>query len=48
MAEKLGGEGGGHAIAAGIRFPKDKVDEFIRLFNEALGRQLKEGRDGAG
>ncbi|HDZ36612.1 MAG TPA: DHH family phosphoesterase [Thermococcus sp.] len=48
VAEKLGGEGGGHAIAAGIRFPKDKVDEFIRLFNEALGRQLKEGRDGAG
>ncbi|ASJ00573.1 DHHA1 domain-containing protein [Thermococcus gorgonarius] len=41
VAEKLGGEGGGHAIAAGIRFPKGKIDEFIRLFNEALARQLR-------
>ncbi|ASJ09043.1 single-stranded DNA endonuclease [Thermococcus siculi] len=45
VAEKLGGEGGGHAIAAGIRFPKGKIDEFIRLFNEALGKQL-EGKKG--
>ena len=44
VAEKLGGEGGGHAIAAGIRFPRDKIDEFIRLFNEALGRQVREGK----
>lgn len=41
VAEKLGGEGGGHAIAAGIRFPKDRLDEFIRLFNEALGKQVE-------
>ncbi|ASJ10800.1 single-stranded DNA endonuclease [Thermococcus sp. P6] len=39
VAEKLGGEGGGHAIAAGIRFPRGKIDEFIRLFNEILGEQ---------
>ncbi|NJE06184.1 DHH family phosphoesterase [Thermococcus sp. M36] len=45
LAEKLGGEGGGHAIAAGIRFPKDRISEFIRLFNEALGKQL-EGEGG--
>ncbi len=45
VAEELGGEGGGHAIAAGIRFPKDRIDEFIRLFNEALGRQV-EGKGG--
>lgn len=43
VAEKLGGEGGGHAIAAGIRFPKNRIDEFIKLFNEALGRQVKGG-----
>ncbi|WP_148882392.1 DHHA1 domain-containing protein [Thermococcus aciditolerans] len=44
VAEKLGGEGGGHAIAAGIRFPRDRIEEFIKLFNEALGRQLREGK----
>jgi len=44
VAEKLGGEGGGHAIAAGIRFPKGRIDEFIRLFNDALGRQVREGK----
>ncbi|ACJ16005.1 ssDNA-specific exonuclease [Thermococcus onnurineus NA1] len=45
VAEKLGGEGGGHAIAAGIRFPKDRINEFIRYFNDVLGRQLKGGRN---
>lgn len=45
VAEKLGGEGGGHAIAAGIRFPKGKIDEFIRLFNEALAKQVKGGAE---
>lgn len=49
VAEKLGGEGGGHAIAAGIRFPKNRIDEFIKLFNEALGRQVKkDGSEGEG
>jgi len=46
VAEKVGGEGGGHAIAAGIRFPKDKIEEFIRLFNEALEIQVKEDKSG--
>ena len=45
VAEKLGGEGGGHAIAAGIRFPKGRIDEFIKLFNEALGKQVKRDED---
>lgn len=45
VAEKLGGEGGGHAIAAGIRFPKEKIEEFIKLFNEALKRQVAENGD---
>jgi len=45
VAEKLGGEGGGHAIAAGIRFPKARIDEFIRLFNEALAKQVKKNED---
>ncbi len=45
VAEKLGGEGGGHAIAAGIRFPRDKIDEFIRLFNGVLGEQAGGGKE---
>ena len=45
VAEKLGGEGGGHAIAAGIRFPKGRIDEFIKLFNEALAKQVKGNED---
>ncbi len=46
VAEKLGGEGGGHAIAAGIRFPKSKIDEFTRLFNRILGEQVSGGKTG--
>ncbi len=45
VAEKLGGEGGGHAIAAGIRFPKSKIDEFTRLLNKALGEQISGGNE---
>ena len=45
VAEKLGGEGGGHAIAAGIRFPRDRIEDFIKLLNEALARQV-EGKQG--
>ncbi|WP_048148797.1 single-stranded-DNA-specific exonuclease RecJ [Palaeococcus ferrophilus] len=41
VAEKIGGEGGGHAIAAGIRFPQKKLDEFIELIDRALGRQVR-------
>ncbi|NJE25755.1 DHH family phosphoesterase [Thermococcus sp. MV5] len=42
-AEVLGGEGGGHAIAAGIRIPKDKLDEFTELINRLLGEQNSRG-----
>ncbi|NJF25926.1 DHH family phosphoesterase [Thermococcus sp. Bubb.Bath] len=45
VAEKLGGEGGGHAIAAGIRFPKSRLDEFIKLFDETLGKQVRKDGD---
>ncbi len=44
VAERLGGEGGGHAIAAGIRFPKSKIDEFARLLNRILGEQVDGGK----
>ncbi|HDG63766.1 MAG TPA: DHH family phosphoesterase [Thermococcus sp.] len=42
-AEILGGEGGGHAIAAGIRIPKDKIDEFTELIDKLLGEQNSNG-----
>ena len=35
----LGGEGGGHDIAAGARIPKDKKQEFLVLIDETLKKQ---------
>jgi RecJ-like exonuclease len=42
VAGVIGGEGGGHAIAAGIRFPKNKLSEFAELINKALEEQVNE------
>lgn len=39
-AEKGLGKGGGHNIAAGAQIPTEKVDAFIKLVNELVGRQL--------
>ncbi len=41
VSEKLGGKGGGHNIAAGAQVPLDKVEEFVQLGNELVGRQLR-------
>jgi len=41
VAEKLGGEGGGHAIAAGIRIPRDKIGEFSKMIDEILEEQRR-------
>ncbi len=40
-AEKLEGKGGGHNIAAGAQVPLDKIDDFIRVVDELVGKQLK-------
>jgi len=32
----IGGEGGGHSIAAGARIPKDKVEEFLKILDEKM------------
>jgi len=41
VSEKLGGKGGGHNIAAGAQVPLEKVDDFIRLGDELVGKQLR-------
>lgn len=45
-AEKCGGNGGGHNIAAGAQVPMEKIDTFIKLVNELVGRQLRGERVG--
>lgn len=34
--EIVGGEGGGHSIAAGARIPKEKTDEFLNILDEKI------------
>ncbi|MBX5327845.1 MAG: DHH family phosphoesterase [Candidatus Bathyarchaeota archaeon] len=40
-AEKYGGNGGGHNIAAGAQVPIENVPGFVVFVNELLGRQLR-------
>lgn len=40
-AEKFDGKGGGHNVAAGAQVPMDKINDFIRVVNELIGKQLK-------
>ena len=47
VSEKLGGKGGGHNIAAGAQVPLDKVEDFIKLADELVGRQLRGERVGS-
>lgn len=39
-AEKVGGVGGGHNIAAGATIPSEKRDEFLTLLDDIVGSQL--------
>lgn len=41
-AEKVGGVGGGHNIAAGATIPSDRRDEFLTALDELVGRQLND------
>ena len=47
VSEKLGGKGGGHNIAAGAQVPLDKVEDFIKLADELVGRQVRGERVGS-
>ena len=40
-SEANAGKGGGHNIAAGSQVPLDKVEAFIKMADELVGRQLK-------
>ncbi|MGB9676326.1 MAG: DHHA1 domain-containing protein [Candidatus Bathyarchaeales archaeon] len=40
-AEKCMGNGGGHNVAAGAQVPIEKVDMFIKIVNELVGKQLR-------
>lgn len=41
-AEKFEGKGGGHDIAAGAQVPIKNVDDFVRLVNELVKRQVEQ------
>jgi len=40
-AEKCMGKGGGHNVAAGAQVPIEKLEDFIKIVNELVGKQLK-------
>ncbi len=39
-AEKVGGAGGGHSIAAGATIPKGSEEEFLKILDRVIGEQL--------
>jgi RecJ-like exonuclease len=41
VAEKVGGVGGGHNIAAGATIPSDRKDEFLERLDALVGSQLR-------
>jgi RecJ-like exonuclease len=40
-AEKCAGTGGGHNIAAGGQVPIGQIENFIKIVNDLVGKQLK-------
>jgi single-stranded DNA-specific DHH superfamily exonuclease len=40
-AEKVGGRGGGHSVAAGANINPEKVDEFIREVDRLVSISLR-------
>ncbi len=37
----VGGAGGGHDIAAGAFIPRESKQEFLRILNSKIGKQIK-------
>jgi len=46
-AEKFGGKGGGHDVAAGARIPRRYQDEFLQALNREIEIQLAAREEGA-
>jgi single-stranded-DNA-specific exonuclease len=46
-SERLGGKGGGHNIAAGAQVPLDKIEDFVKLSDELVAKQLRGERVGS-
>jgi len=44
-AERLGGKGGGHNIAAGAQVSLDNLDDFVKTVDELVGKQLRGEKD---
>jgi len=42
-AEKMGGVGGGHNIAAGATIPSDRKEGFLKVLDEVVGQQILSG-----
>jgi RecJ-like exonuclease len=40
-SEKFAGKGGGHNIAAGAQVPLDKIEDFVKIVNDLVGKQLR-------
>ena len=40
-AERFQGKGGGHNIAAGAQVPVERIDDFVKLVDELVGKRLK-------
>ncbi len=41
IAEKYGGDGGGHNVASGARILQTNLDDFLKNVDEIVGKQLK-------
>ena len=46
-AEKCQGNGGGHNVAAGAQVPLDKIEDFLKIVNDLVGKQLKGENSGS-
>ena len=45
-AKKVGGNGGGHSVASGASIPLGTEEEFMKIVDEVVARQLAGGRKG--
>jgi RecJ-like exonuclease len=45
-AEKCGGNGGGHDVAAGAQIPIEKITEFVKIADDLVGKYLRGAKVG--